>query len=182
MRPAARVVSVSAGAAHGPYKPVREQIELVAGLGVDGDAHLGRTVQHLSRRRAHPDWENLRQVHLLPRELHEELAERDLAVGPGEMGENVLTAGVDLLSLPTGTVVRLGPAAVIELTGLRNPCRQLDGVRPGLMGALIDRAPDGTVVRRAGVMAVVRTGGLLRAGDPIVVEPPAGSGAPLRPV
>lgn len=177
------VVSVSAGAAHGPFKPVRAQITLLAGLGVEGDAHLGRTVQHRSRARKHPDWENLRQVHLIGVELHEELAAGGLgAVGPGELGENVLTRGLDLLALPRGTVLQLGSSAEVELTGLRNPCSQLDGVRPGLMGATLDRAADGTLVRRAGVMGRVRTGGRVAPGDAIAVVLPAGERAPLLPV
>lgn len=177
-----RIVAVSAGEEHGPHKPVRDRIELLAGLGVAGDAHLGRTVQHRSRKRAHPDWENLRQVHLIGAELHEELAGRGLHVGPGAMGENVLTSGVDLLALPTGTALHLGDEAIVELTGLRNPCTQLDRVQPGLMAAVLHRTRDGTLVRRSGVMSVVRTGGVVRAGDAVVVELPAGRNAPLRPV
>ena len=176
-----RVVSVCAGPVHGPHKPELDRIELVAGLGVAGDAHFGRTVQHRSRARAHPDLENLRQVHLVGLELHEELAGRGLEIAAGEMGENVLTRGVDLLGLSTGTVVRLGPEAEVELTGLRNPCRQLDDVRPGLMAAVLDRADDGQFVRRAGVMAVVRTGGEVRPGDVVAIERPD-EHRPLRPV
>jgi MOSC domain-containing protein YiiM len=176
-----QVIAVCAGTAHGPCKPVRERIELVAGLGVTGDAHFGRTVQHRSRARAHPDWENLRQVHLIGGELLDELSGRGLPVTAGEMGENVLTAGVDLLALPTGTVLRLGSEAEVELTGLRNPCRQLDGVRPGLMAAVLDRTDDGRLRRRAGVMAVVRTSGHVRPGDPITVDVPDVN-RPLRPV
>lgn len=174
-----RVISVSAGAEHGPFKPVRATITLVAGLGVEGDAHLGHTVQHRSRARAHPEWENLRQVHLMGVELHAELEARDLAVSPGEMGENVLTAGVGLLALPVGTVIELGADAKVELCGLRNPCSQLDGVRPGLMAATLGRTPDGDLIRRAGVMGRVLTGGVVSAGDVLAVRLPAG---PLRPL
>jgi MOSC domain-containing protein YiiM len=177
-----RVVAVAAGSKHGPRKPLRQRIALVEGHGVSGDAHFGQTVQHRSRARVHPDWENLRQVHLLGAELHEQLALHGLHLRPGEMGENVLTAGIDLLSLPTGAVLRLGEQAMVELTGLRNPCAQLDGVRPGLMQAVLGREPDGTLVRRAGVMAVVRSGGTVRPGDQIVVQVPPGATTPLRPV
>lgn len=176
------MVSVCAGAEHGPFKPVRDVITLTAGLGVEGDAHFGRTVQHRSRARAHPDWENLRQVHLIDRELLDELAHRGYELRPGQMGENVLTRGADLLSLPTGTTVRLGAAAVVELTGLRNPCSQLDGVTPGLMAAVLDRRPDGRLIRRCGVMARVITGGEVRPGDCIVLTPPQGTPRPLAPV
>lgn len=176
-----RVVSVSAGPAHGPHKPVLSEVVLLAGLGVEGDAHAGVTVQHRSRARSHPEQANLRQVHLVHAELLDELAARGLAVAPGAMGENVLTADLDLLGLPVGTVLRLGDTAEVELTGLRNPCAQLDGVTPGLMAATLDRAPDGTVVRKAGVMATVRTGGTVRAGDPVAVHLP-GTHVPLAPV
>lgn len=176
-----RVVAVCAGPAHGPRKPPLDRIELVAGRGVAGDAHFGRTVQHRSRARAHPGSENLRQVHLIGIELHEELAERGLEIAAGEMGENVLTRGVDLLGLPTGTVVRLGSEAAVVLTGLRNPCRQLDEVRPGLMAAVLDRADDGQLVRRAGVMAIVHVSGEVCPGDRISLERPDAH-RPLRPV
>lgn len=177
-----RVVSVSAGPAHGPCKPVRAEIRLLCGLGVQGDAHLGRTVQHRSRARAHPDWVNLRQVHLVGAELHVELSARGLDVGPGQLGENVLTIGLDLLALPAGALLRLGDEAVVELTGLRNPCTQLDGVRPGLMGAVLDSAPDGTLTRRAGVMAIVLRGGRVAPGDAIDLTRPPGADRPLEPV
>ncbi len=176
------VVSVSAGHAHGPYKPVRAKIELVEGLGVDGDAHAGSTVQHRSRARAHPHWINLRQVHLLGVELHEELAVRGLPVEPGVMGENVLTEGIDLLGLPVGTTLRLGPHALVELTGLRSPCAQLEGVRDGLMAAVLTRGEDGNLVRRSGVMAIVRTGGDVASGAAIHVALPARPHQALEPV
>ena len=164
-----RVVSVSAGVAHGPLKPVLASIELVAGLGVSGDAHLGRTVQHRSCARAHPGWDNLRQVHLLGSDLLDELGERGFVVRPGEMGENVLTVGLDVLALPTGAVLRLGSTAEVQITGLRNPCSQLEGVQPGLTDAVLDRDPDGTLVRRAGVMSTVRQVGIVRPGDVLAV-------------
>lgn len=164
-------------------KQRQERIALLAGIGVEGDAHAGATVRHRSRVRRDATQPNLRQVHLLGAELHEELARAGFDVAPGRMGENVTTAGVPLLDLPTGTVVRLGPDAVVELTGLRNPCRQLDGIAPGLMEALLERDEAGAVVRRrAGVMAVVRTAGVVHPGDPVVVEVPPGPRRPLEPV
>lgn len=175
-------MSVSAGRAHGPYKPVRAKIDLVEGRGVDGDAHAGRTVQHRSRARTHPHWINLRQVHLVGVELQEELARRGLPVEPGAMGENVLTAGIDLLGLPVGTTLRLGPRALVELTGLRNPCAQLDGVRAGLMAAVLARAKDGKLVRRSGVMAIVLTGGDVATGDAIHLALPPRPHQALEPV
>jgi MOSC domain-containing protein YiiM len=172
------VTAVSRDRRHAFSKPVRESIRLVTGLGVEGDAHAGTTVQHRSRVRRDPTQPNLRQVHLVAAELHHELAGRGFAVSPGQMGENVTTAGIDLLDLPVGTLLRLGEAAVIEVTGLRNPCVQLDGFRKGLMKAVLGTT-DGTVVYRAGIMAVVRTDGVVRAGDPIdVVLPPP----PHRPL
>jgi MOSC domain-containing protein YiiM len=176
------VAAVSRAAGHAFSKPTVDVIRLVAGLGVEGDAHSGRTVQHLSRMRRDPSAANLRQVHLIHAELHEQLRAAGFGVRPGEMGENVTTRGVDLLGLPTGARLRLGDEAVVEITGLRNPCVQLDRFQDGLMGAVLDRDDDGNVVRKAGVMAVVLTGGDVRAGDEITVELPPAPHRPLRTV
>lgn len=178
----ARVVAVSASPAHTMAKPNRPAIRLLAGLGVEGDAHLGVTVKHRSRVARDPSQPNLRQVHLVHAELHDELRARGFDLAPGEMGENVTTRGLDLLALPAGARLRLGPEAVVEITGLRNPCTQLDGLRPGLMQAVLDRGPDGAIVRKAGVMAVVVAGGTLRPGDAIAVELPAPPHRALEPV
>jgi MOSC domain-containing protein YiiM len=156
---------------------------LLEGLGVEGDAHAGVTVKHRSRVRRDPTAPNLRQVHLVHGELHDELRAAGFDVGPGDMGENVTTRGVDLLGLPAGTLLRLGSGgAVVEVTGLRNPCVQLDGFADGLMRAVLDRDADGGLVRKAGVMGVVRAGGAVRPGDGIAVELPAGPHQPLQPV
>lgn len=179
---AGEVAAVHASGRHTMGKPTRLSIRLVAGLGVEGDAHAGTTVRHRSRVARDPGQKNLRQVHLIGAELHEELAIAGFDVGAGEMGENVTTLGVDLLGLPRGARLRLGADAVVEVTGLRNPCRQLDGVRPGLMAAVLDRDADGNVVRRAGVMAVVLAGGEVAAGDAIAVALPAEPHQPLEPV
>jgi MOSC domain-containing protein YiiM len=177
----ARVTAVASRAEHALGKAARDRIRLLAGLGVEGDAHLGGTVQHRSRVRRDPTQPNLRQVHLIGAELHDELRSRGFAVGAGEMGENVTTCGLDLLGLPAGARLRLGAEAVVEVTGLRNPCTQLEGLAPGLMAAVLERDAGGALVRRAGVMAVVVTGGVVAPGDPIDVELPAGH-APLEPV
>lgn len=169
-----RVVAVSSSPGHTMSKPNQPEIRLLAGLGVEGDAHLGETVQHLSRVRRNPDQPNLRQVHLIHAELHDELVARGFGVGPGVMGENITTVGVDLLGLPEGTRLGVGPEAVIEITGLRNPCAQLDGIQDGLMAAVLDRDPDGNLIRKAGVMAVVLVGGTVAAGDSIKVDLPPG--------
>jgi len=163
-------------------KPVADHIDLVAGLGVEGDVHAGVTVRHRSRVARDPAQPNLRQVHLIHGELHDELAVAGFAVGPGAMGENITTRGVDLLALARGTRLHLGDAAVVEVTGLRNPCAQLDGLVPGLMAAVLDRDPEGRLVRKAGVMGVVLSGGRVAAADPIVAVPPDGSFQPLEPV
>jgi MOSC domain-containing protein YiiM len=176
------VVAVSRSATHGPDKQNAPAIRLLPGLGVESDAHAGTTVQHLSRIRKDPTQPNLRQVHLIHAELHQELAEQGFAVSPGQMGENVTTRGVDLLALPTGARLRLGEEAVVEITGLRNPCTQLDGIQPGLMAATLERDGDGRLVRKAGVMAVVATGGEVREGDAIEVELPHPPHRPLQPV
>ena len=176
------VVAVSRSGSHSMQKPNEPGIRLLAGLGVEGDAHAGETVKHRSRVARDPTQPNLRQVHLIHAELHAELESKGLAVGPGEMGENVTTRGVDLLGLPTGARLRLGSEAVVELTGLRNPCAQLDTIRPGLMAATLDRDADGNLIRKAGVMAVVLAGGEVRPGDAIEVELPPEPREPLAPV
>ena len=173
-------VSVSPG--HTMGKPNRDAIRLLAGLGVEGDAHAGETVKHRSRVARDPSQPNLRQVHLIHAELHDELRAAGFAVVPGQMGENVTTSGVDLLGLPIGSRLRLGAEATVEVTGLRNPCAQLDGIQPGLMAATLDRDAAGTLVRKAGIMAVVLTGGEVRPGDPIAVELPSAPHRPLAPV
>jgi MOSC domain-containing protein len=177
------VLAVSRSPGHTMSKPTQAGITLVEGLGVDGDAHAGTTVKHRSRVARDPTQPNLRQVHLIHDELHVELRGRfALAVEPGQMGENVTTRGVDLLALPTGTRLRLGDDAVVEITGLRNPCGQLDGIRPGLRSAVLDRDENGDLVRKAGIMGVVLAGGEVRPGDPIGVELPPEPHTPLAPV
>ena len=176
------VVAVSSLARHAPGKERRLSIRLVAGIGVEGDAHAGETVKHRSRVRRDPDQPNLRQVHLIHSELHDALRDDGFDVGPGEMGENVTTRGVDLLALPTGTVLRLGAEAVVEVTGLRNPCNQLDTIQDGLMEAVLDRDAEGGLIRRSGVMSVVLSGGEVAAGDAIEVELPAEPHRALEPV
>ena len=155
---------------------------LVEGHGVEGDAHAGATVQHRSRKRWRPHEPNLRQVHLLHDELLVDLRGRGFAVGPGDLGENVLVRGLDLLALPAGARLHLGSAAVVEVTGLRNPCVQLDRFADGLLRATLRTDPDGTVHRLAGVMSVVCAGGEVRAGDAVRVQLPDGEHAPLKPV
>ncbi|MBA2411859.1 MAG: MOSC domain-containing protein [Planctomycetes bacterium] len=166
------VVAVSRSAAHSMSKPIVNRIVLVAGHGVDGDAHAGATVRHRARVTKDANAPNLRQVHLIHSELHDELNRRGFAITAGSMGENITTRGVELLALPVATRLRLGDEAVIEVTGLRNPCAQLDGLQRGLMAAVIDRDEQGNLVRKAGIMAIVMIGGAVCAGDAIVVELP----------
>lgn len=177
-----RVTAVSHSATHTMTKGNAPEIQLIAGLGVAGDAHAGTTVKHRSRVARNPDHPNLRQVHLIHSELHDELQSAGFDIIAGQMGENVTTVGVDLLGLPTGTRLRLGDEAVIEVTGLRNPCAQLDGIQPGLMKATLDRDEHGKLVRKAGVMAVVIIGGPVRPGDPITIELPEQPHRALEPV
>ena len=173
------VIAVSRDDEHRFSKRNEPRVRLLEGLGVEGDAHLGRTVQHRSRVARDPTQPNLRQVHLIHSELHDELRARGFRVSPGVMGENVTTRGVDLLALPTGTRLRLGDAAVVEVTGLRNPCVQLDHFQDGLMSAVLDRDEDGNLIRRSGVMGIVLTGGEVSPGDPIAVELPPPPHHPL---
>lgn len=164
------VIALARDADHRFSKQPCQRVTLRAGLGVEGDAHAGRTVQHLSRIARDPGQPNLRQVHLIHAELFEELAAIGFTVAPGQLGENVATRGIDLLGLSAGTRLRLGAEAVIEITGLRNPCAQIDGLAKGLMAATLDRSADGSLIRKAGVMAVVVTGGVVEVGDGIVLE------------
>ena len=173
------VVAVSRSRSHTMSKPNTAAIRLLAGLGVEDDAHLGRTVQHRSRVARDPTQPNLRQVHLMHTELLEELRAQGFAIAPGQMGENINTRGLDLLALPEGTRLHIGATAIVAITGLRNPCKQLDGIAPGLMAAVLTRTDDGTLVRKAGVMGVVLAGGVVEAGATIRVELPCGVPRPL---
>jgi len=166
------VAAVSRSPRHTLIKANDSSIRLQAGLGVEGDAHQGATVKHRSRVVRDPAAPNLRQVHLIHIELHDELRQRGFALQPGQMGENITTSGIDLLGLATGTRLHIGKDAVIEVTGLRNPCAQLDKLQKGLMAATLDRDADGNLVRKAGIMGIVLSGGEVRPGDPVRVEPP----------
>ncbi|RIK46092.1 MAG: MOSC domain-containing protein [Chloroflexi bacterium] len=176
------VVGVSSSSSHTFSKHARPQIQLLRGLGVDGDAHLGETVKHRSRVARDPHQPNLRQVHLIHSELHDELRPRGYDIAPGAMGENITTRGVDLLGLPAGTRLHIGPTAVVEITGLRNPCAQLEQLGNGLMAATLDRDPQGNLVRKAGVMGIVIESGAVRPGDEIRVELPEQPHRALEPV
>ena len=176
------VVAVGSSADHTFSKSTGAEITLLKGRGVRGDAHCGVTVKHRSRVARDPNQPNLRQVHLIHAELHDELGAAGFTVPAGFMGENVTTRGVDLLGLPTGARLRLGDTAVVEVTGLRNPCAQLDRLQPGLMAATLERDEDGKLVRKAGVMGIVLAGGEVRPGDPIRVELPPEPHRALEPV
>ena len=168
----ATVLAVARSPRHRFSKQTEAAITLAEGLGVEGDAHAGVTVRHRSRVARNPAQPNLRQVHLIHSELFAELAAKGFTLHPGDMGENVTTAGIDLLALPVGTVLRLGDTAEIAVTGLRNPCLQLDRFAPGLMAATLEQT-EGGLVRKAGIMSTVRRGGTVRPGDPIeVILPP----------
>ncbi|GAA1494365.1 MOSC domain-containing protein [Curtobacterium herbarum] len=176
------VVAVSRDRDHHFSKPVVDEVTLVEGWGVEGDAHAGTTVQHRSRVARDPSQPNLRQVHLIHAELFDELEAAGHSVRPGLLGENVTTRGVDLLGLPTGALLHLGEGACVRLTGLRNPCQQINDFEPGLLREVLGRAADGSVSRKGGVMGVVVAGGVVRPGDAVRVELPAGELEPLSPV
>ena len=176
------VESVSHRAEHSFSKTVVSQITLLTGLGVEGDAHMGECVKHRSRVRRDPTQPNLRQVHLLHGELLDELNEAGFNLSPGMIGENVTTRGLDLLNLLTGTQLLLGEKAVVEITGLRNPCAQLDDFQPGLLKAVLDRDAGGGLVRKAGVMAIVLVGGKVRPEDEIRLLTVPPNAKELQPV
>jgi MOSC domain-containing protein YiiM len=175
------VIALAASPKHTMSKPVRDRILLIEGHGVEGDAHMGTTVKHRSRVRVDPTAANLRQVHLIHAELFDELRTKGFDIAPGQMGENITTQGLDLLALPRGTRLHIGDA-VIEITGLRNPCTQLDGIQPGLMEAVLERHPERGLIRKAGIMAVVIKSGAVSVGDKVRVTLPASNHEPLKPV
>lgn len=178
---AASVVSVHRKSTHTFSKEVVDSIELIEGIGIAGDAHAGPTVKHRSRVAKDPSTPNLRQVHLIHRELFDLVAEAGFEVGPGQLGENITTADLDLLALPVGTRLRIGDA-VLTVTGLRNPCTQIDNFQPGLLKQVVRRRKDGSIERLAGVMSIVSRGGTVRPGATIEVELPPEPHFPLTRV
>lgn len=176
------VTAVARSAAHSFSKQVVPAILLLKGLGVEGDAHLGVTVKHRSRVKADPTQPNLRQVHLIHGELHDELQLAGFNVAEGTMGENITTRGIDLLGLPRGARLHIGESAIVEITGLRNPCAQLDNYQKGLTAAVLGRHPDGSLMRKAGVMGIIIEGGPVRAGDAIGIALPDLPHLPLERV
>ncbi|MEV0221562.1 MOSC domain-containing protein [Streptomyces sp. NPDC050704] len=174
------VAAVSSNGEYSFTKPNRASITLLAGLGVEGDVHAGVTVKHRFRMLKDPSQVNLRQVHLIHEELFEELRGAGFAVAAGELGENVTTRGIDLLGLPAGALLRIGDEAVVEVTGLRNPCAQIDAFQKGLLKAVVGRGPDGMADFKSGVMSVVVTGGVVRPGDSVEIELPDGPHRPLE--
>ncbi|MEY9966597.1 hypothetical protein ABIA33_004662 [Streptacidiphilus sp. MAP12-16] len=174
--------AVSAVSSNGEYsftKPNRASITLLAGLGVEGDVHAGVTVKHRSRVAQDPTQPNLRQVHLIHEELFTEVGGEGFNVTPGDLGENITTSGIDLLALPVGTLLRVGGEAIVEVTGLRNPCLQIDNFQDGLLKKVVGRDEAGAIVRKAGIMSVVQVGGVVRPGDTITVELPDEPHRPL---
>ncbi|MEU9925385.1 MOSC domain-containing protein [Streptomyces griseoluteus] len=173
------VTAVSSNSKYSFTKPNRESITLLAGLGVEGDVHAGVTVKHRSRVAQDPTQPNLRQVHLIHEELFTEVGATGFRVAPGELGENITTRGIDLLSLPVGTLLRIGAQAVVEVTGLRNPCLQIDNFQDGLLKQVVGRDELGNIVRKAGIMSIVAEGGLVHPGDVIKVALPDKPHRPL---
>lgn len=178
----ARVQALHRSSTHSFSKFTEDSLTLVEGLGVQGDAHAGATVKHRSRVKRDPSAPNLRQVHLIHRELFRELEAKGFLVWPGDLGENITTEGVDLLALPTGTRLSIGPEVMLEVTGLRNPCVQIDRFQQGLMDAVLDRDAQGALIRKTGVMAVVITGGTVSVDDAISTYLPVAPHQPLAPV
>jgi MOSC domain-containing protein YiiM len=176
------VTAVSRSSRHTLVKTNESSVRLMAALGIKGDAHQGTTVKHRSRVARNPAAPNLRQVHLIHAELHDELRQRGFEVKAGQMGENITTSGVDLLGLATGTRLYIGDTAIVEVTGLRNPCAQLDKIQPGLMAATLDHDAEGRLVRKAGVMGIVLATGEVRPGDAVRVELPPQPRRPLAVV
>lgn len=169
---AAVVASVWSSATHSFSKFAQAELTIVEGQGVSGDAHCGVTVKHRSRVARDPTQPNLRQVHLIQAELFDELAAQGFGVQPGQLGENLTTRGIDLLALPRDTELRIGADVVLRVTGLRNPCPQIENFETGLLKAVVGHDADGQVVRKAGVMSIVLAGGVVKPGDGIAVTLP----------
>jgi MOSC domain-containing protein YiiM len=167
---------------HNFSKQLVPDINLIAGLGVAGDAHEGATVKHRSRVAVDPTQPNLRQVHLIHAELFDELSAKGFEIAAGELGENITTFGIDLLALPQGTLLKIGDTAVLKVTGLRNPCAQIERFQTGLLAAVLDRGPNNELIRKSGIMAVVENGGTVRSGDSIDVDLPPLPHQPLERV
>jgi MOSC domain-containing protein YiiM len=178
----AQVLAVACDGAHRFSKRRVAALTLLAGLGVASDAHKGATVKHRSRVAADPTQPNLRQVHIIHAELFHELKAKGFEVAPADLGENITTTGLDLLSLPRHTLLAIGAQVLLEVTGLRNPCAQIERFQTGLLAAVLDRGPNGEVIRKAGIMTVVRAGGVIRPGDAIAVNLPAPPHLPLERV
>ena len=181
VREAARVLSVNTDGEHRFSKRPSNAIRILADYGVEGDAHGGQQVQHLSRVRADPMQPNLRQVHLIHSELFAELAPKGFVLKPGDLGENITTSGVDLLSLGRDTILHIGESAVLRVTGLRNPCAQIEAFAPGLLKEVAVRTPQG-IVRKAGIMSLALKSGDVRPVDAIEIEPPKAPHIPLERV
>ena len=176
------VIAVAKDERHNFSKTIVPEIEIITGLGVDGDAHLGERVKHRSRVKVDPTQPNLRQVHLIHSELFDEVGEKGFRVQPADLGENITTKGLDLLGLPRHAVLEIGEQVRLEVTGLRNPCAQIDNFQKGLLSAVLDKGPNGELIRKSGIMTVVLVGGLVRAGDLINVKLPAQPFLPLERV
>jgi MOSC domain-containing protein YiiM len=176
------IVAVSLRSQHRFSKTPGLSVRLLAGLGVEGDAHMGERVKHVYDARKDASQPNLRQVHLIHAELFDELRGKGFVVYPGELGENITTLGIGLLYLPAATRLHLGASAVVEITGLRDPCIQIEKFQKGLMAAMLDSAANGRLIRKTGVMGIVISGGEVRPGDAIDIELPALPHQPLQPV
>jgi MOSC domain-containing protein YiiM len=177
-----KVIAVSKSSSYTFNKYNCDKIMLITGIGVEGDIHSGKKVKHRSRVRKNPDAPNLRQVHLMHTELFEELKLKDFKVSPGQMGENITTEGLNILDLPKDTILKIGESAEIQVTGLRNPCNQINSIQKGLMQAVLDKDENGNLIRKAGIMSIVLKGGEVKVGDKILVELPEKPHTPLEKV
>jgi MOSC domain-containing protein YiiM len=166
------VIAVSHSKTHTFSKNNQSAIRLIEGLGVEGDAHAGKTVKHRFLVKKDATKPNIRQVHLIHAELLDKLEEKGFTVHPGQLGENITTRGVDLLGLPTDTILKIGEEAVVKITALRNPCKQIDEFQKGLLKEVLYKDEEGNLVRATGVMGIILKGGTVQPGDNIVAELP----------
>jgi len=168
-----KVHSLSSSAQHSFSKHTTHQVEVIKGIGIKGDAHAGVKVKHRSRVAKDPNQPNLRQIHLIHLELLKELVAKGYTVNPGDLGENITTEGISILNLPKDTILKIGENVAIQITGLRNPCHQIDKFQKGLLKEVVGKNDAGDIIRMAGIMAIVLEGGMIKVNDEILVELPA---------
>lgn len=166
-----KVIAVCCNPEPGLPKPVVDTVHLIENWGVEGDYHAGPLVRHRYLAKKDPTKPNMRQVLLMDAVVFADLAQNDIHIGPGMMGENITIEGLAVMQLAVGTRLAIG-SAVVEVTERRSPCYQLNGIDPRLLKAVVTKQ-DGQAIFKAGIMTRILQGGWVRAGDLVKVLSPA---------